>query len=196
MLLNEGILRNVFSEGYELNVQDVAQIRLMARLGLGNIGVDSKAQQFHVAAQNWVAAQLREESGAAINPTEYADALLQYFPTVGDSFETRKQKQALREETTRGMINTAQDAFGVIYPTGIQYLTYTSDGEEYNILDPQGYANELLTKTELGQTLFFKDGLTTKTIEALQNMLANPNAENLFTSDMLDMIDAELSRRR
>ena len=196
MLLNEGILRNVLAEGYELNVQDVAQIRLMARLGLGNIGVDSKAQQFHVAAQNWVAAQLREESGAAINPTEYADALLQYFPTVGDSFETRKQKQALREETTRGMINTAQDAFGVVYPSAVQYLKYTSEGTEYNILDPQGYANELLSKTELGQTLFFKDGLTTKTTEALQNMLANPNAENLFTSDMLDMIDAELSRRR
>ena len=94
------------------------------------------------------------------------------------------------------MINTAQDAFGVVYPSAVQYLKYTSEGTEYNILDPQGYANELLSKTELGQTLFFKDGLTTKTTEALQNMLANPNAENLFTSDMLDMIDAELSRRR
>ena len=195
MLLNEGILRNVLAEGYELNVKDIAQISAMKRLGLGTIGINSQAQQFHVAAQNWVAAQLREESGAAINPTEYADALEQYFPKVGDSLETRKQKQALREESTRGMINAAQDAFGVVYPNATQYLKYASEGTEYDILNAQGYANELLAKTELGQTLFFKDSLATKTTEALSNMLANPNAENLFTSEMIDMIDAELSKR-
>ena len=195
MLLNEGILRNVLAEGYELNVKDIAQISAMKRLGLGTIGINSQAQQFHVAAQNWVAAQLREESGAAINPTEYADALEQYFPKVGDSLETRKQKQALREESTRGMINAAQDAFGVVYPNATQYLKYASEGTEYDILNAQGYANELLAKTELGQTLFFKDSLATKTTEALSNMLANPNAANLFTSEMIDMIDEELSRR-
>ena len=194
MLLNEGILRNVLAEGYELTVADVAQIRTMSSLGLGNIGVGTQAQQFHVAAQNWVAAQLRNESGAAIAATEYADALEQYFPKVGDSLETRKQKQALREEATKGMINSAQDAFGVVYPNALQYLKYTSDDVEYDILNPQGYANELLTKTELGRTLFFKDSLGTMLTPALRKMLANPNAVNLFTNDMIDMIVEELAK--
>ena len=194
MLLNEGILRNVLAEGYELTVADVAQIRTMSTLGLGNIGVGTQAQQFHVAAQNWVAAQLRNESGAAIAASEYADALEQYFPKVGDSLETRKQKQALREEATKGMINSAQDAFGVVYPNALQYLKYTSDDVEYDILNPQGYANELLTKTELGQTLFFKDSLGTMLTPALRKMLANPNAANLFTNEMIDMIVEELAK--
>ena len=54
MLYNEGVLRNVLAEGYVLTFEDMAQIRLMQRLGLGNIGIDPLAQQFHVAAQNWV----------------------------------------------------------------------------------------------------------------------------------------------
>lgn len=194
MLFNEGILRNMLAEGYVLTLEDVAKIRTMTALGLGNIGITPEAQQFHVAAQNWVAAQLRNESGAAIAASEYADALLQYFPKVGDSPETIRQKQALREEATRGMINASGDAFGVIYPSGVQYLSYTSGGETYEILNPQGYANEKIAKTELGQDLFFKDSLTSKTTQALKEMLANPNAGNLYTEQMLDMIAAELAK--
>jgi hypothetical protein len=195
MLYNEGVLRNVLADGYVLSLSDIAQIRAMQRLGLGNIGIDPQAQQFHVAAQNWVAAQLRNESGAAIAPSEYADALLQYFPKVGDDAETIKQKQALREEATKGMINSAGDAFKVVYPNGQQYLTYTSDGETYDILNPQGYANELLAKTELGQNLFFKDTIRSKTTADLRTMLANPNAANLYTEQMIDMIAEELASR-
>jgi hypothetical protein len=69
MLYTEGILRNVMAEGYQLKVEDVAKIAAMSRLGLGNIGIGPLAQQYHVAAQNWVAAQLRKESGAAIGPS-------------------------------------------------------------------------------------------------------------------------------
>ena len=194
MLYNEGVLRNMLASGYVLTLQDIAQIRVMTSLGLGNIGVTPEAQQFHVAAQNWVAAQLRNESGAAIAASEYADALLQYFPKVGDDAATIKQKQALREEATKGMINSAGDAFKVVYPNAEQYLKYTSEGTTYDILNPQGYANELLTKTELGQNLFFKDSLMTKTNQALRDMLANPNAGNLYTEQMLDMISAELAK--
>ena len=75
MLFNEGILRNMLASGYVLTLEDVAKIRTMSALGLGNIGITPEAQQFHVAAQNWVAAQLRNESGAAIAASEYADAL-------------------------------------------------------------------------------------------------------------------------
>jgi hypothetical protein len=92
------------------------------------------------------------------------------------------------------MINSAAGAFEVVYPSGQQYLTYTSGGETYDILNPQGYANELLAKTELGQTLFFKDGLMSKTTQALKDMLAQPNAGTLYTEQMLQMIDNELRK--
>jgi hypothetical protein len=195
MLYNEGIIRNVYADGYEITLEELARIAALNRLGLGTIGLDPLARQYHVAAQNWVAAQLRNESGAAIAPSEYADALLQYFPKVGDDAETIKQKQALREEATKGMINSAGDAFKVVYPNGQQYLTYTSDGETYDILNPQGYANELLAKTELGQNLFFKDTIRSKTTADLRTMLANPNAANLYTEQMIDMIAEELASR-
>ena len=195
MLYNEGVLRNSLAEGYVVTVADLAQIAARQKLGLGNIGADPLAIQFHVAAQNWVAAQLRRESGAAIGPKEYSDALLQYFPQVGDSAEVLRQKQALRDEVTRGMINSSGDAFGVVYPDASKYLKYTSDGQEYDILNPQGYANELISKAELGQNLFFKDTIAGKTTQQLKDMLANPNAGNLYTSQMLEMIKDEIQGR-
>ena len=193
MLYNEGILRNQLADGYVVTLQDIAQIKTMRRLGLGNIGIDPKAQQFHIAAQNWVAAQLRNESGAAIAPSEYIDALDQYFPKVGDSADTIKQKQALREEETKGIINSAQDAFGVVYPNAIQYLKYKSGDETYDILNPQGYANELLAKTALGQNLMFKDAVSSMTIEKIREMLAIPGIEKRLTKQMLTMLSDELN---
>jgi len=194
MLYNEGVLRNSLAEGYVVTLADLAQISARQKLGLGNIGADPLAIQFHVAAQNWVAAQLRRESGAAIGPKEYSDALLQYFPQAGDSADVLRQKQALRDEVTRGMINSSGDAFGVVYPDASKYLTYTSDGQEYQILNPQGYANELISKAELGQNLFFKDTIAGKTTQDLKKMLANPNAADLYTEQMLEMIAAELAK--
>jgi len=73
-------------------------------------------------------------------------------------------------------------------------LTYTSDGQEYQILNPQGYANELISKAELGQNLFFKDTIAGKTTQDLKKMLANPNAADLYTEQMLEMIAAELAK--
>lgn len=192
MLYNEGVFRNVLADGYILTLQDIAGIRARSVLGLGNIGADPKAIQFHIAAQNWVAAQLRKESGAAIAPSEYADALEQYFPKAGDSREVILQKQALREEVTRGMINSAGDAFAVIYPTAQKYLTYTSGGETYEILDPQGYALELGRKTQLGATLQFKEMIESKTLEELKDMLANPNAVNLYSDEFIDIIEERI----
>ncbi len=197
MLFNEGILRNMLAEGYVVTLADMAQINARERLGLGNIGADPQAIQFHIAAQNWSAANLRNESGAAIAPSEYAGSLEQYFPKVGDDAETIKQKQALREAVTRGMINSSAGAFDVVYPNGVKYLSYTApDGTLYeDILNAQGYANELIAKTELGQNLFFKEALASKPKADLIRMLQNPNAENLYTPQMIDMIAEELRSR-
>ena len=196
MLFNEGILRNVIAQGYVLTPADVAQIKGMSSLGLGMIGVDPLAQQFHVAAQNWVAAQLRQESGAAIAASEYADALLQYFPVVGDSKETLDQKRSLRETATQGMIQASgMDAFKSIYPAAVPFLTYTSGEETYQILDPQGYANKKLKDTAKGKDLFFKDTIAGLTTEELKNLLKKPNADKIYSAQQLTFIGQEIDRR-
>jgi hypothetical protein len=197
MLFNEGIVRNMLAEGYVVTLTDIAQINARERLGLGNIGGDPRAIQFHVAAQNWVAANLRKESGAAIAPSEYRDALAQYFPQAGDDADVIKNKAALRESVTRGMINSSAGAFDVVFPNGLKYLSYTApDGTLYeDVLNAQGYANELLAKTELGQNLFFRESIRSKPTPDLIRMLQNPNAENLYTEQMIDMIAEELESR-
>lgn len=60
-------------------------------------------QAYNAAKQNWIAAALRKESGAAISQSEYKNADLQYFPQDGDSPEVVKQKQALRQQVTHDM---------------------------------------------------------------------------------------------
>jgi hypothetical protein len=197
MLFNEGIVRNMLAEGYVVTLTDIAQINARERLGLGNIGGDPRAIQFHVAAQNWVAANLRKESGAAIAPSEYRDALAQYFPQAGDTADVINNKNALRESVTRGMINSSAGAFDVVFPNGLKYLSYTApDGTLYeDVLNAQGYANELLAKTALGKNLFFREAIRSKPTPDLRRMLQNPNAANLYTEQMIDMIAEELASR-
>ena len=57
----------------------------------------SKEQQIEQAQRNFVNALLRQESGASISPTEFANAQKQYFPQPGDSPEVILQKAANRK---------------------------------------------------------------------------------------------------
>lgn len=60
-------------------------------------------QQYEQAQQNWVRANLRAESGAAIGVDEMAKEIRTYFPQIGDSPETIKQKQEARKVTEESM---------------------------------------------------------------------------------------------
>ena len=195
MLYTEGIILNVMAQGYVPTVEDVASYALRDKLGLGTIGANTLARQYHNAAQAWVAAQLRDESGAAIGPTEYSNALRDYFPQVGDDAKTIANKRALRESTVTGMINSSGDAFDVMYPTARQYLKYNDGDETIDILNSQGYANELLTKARLGQTIFFKSTISVMDTDELIQMARNPNRETLYTPEMLEILAEEIAGR-
>jgi len=69
--------------------------------------VDKNLPSREAAKQNWMAAMLRKESGAAISKTEYSDADRQYFPQAGDSAEVIKQKSALRQLAEKNMLQVA-----------------------------------------------------------------------------------------
>jgi hypothetical protein len=62
-----------------------------------------QAQAYSSAKKNWIAAQLRKESGAAISQGEYDEADKQYFPQPGDGAEVIKQKRELRKLAAESM---------------------------------------------------------------------------------------------
>lgn len=68
-----------------------------------NFATSSVRQQYENAQQNWVRANLRAESGAAIGVDEMRKEIETYFPQVGDSKERIQQKAKLRESTENAM---------------------------------------------------------------------------------------------
>lgn len=68
-----------------------------------NFATSPIRQQYENAQQNWVRANLRAESGAAIGVDEMRKEIETYFPQVGDSKERIAQKAKLRESTENAM---------------------------------------------------------------------------------------------
>lgn len=74
---------------------------------------DKKA--YDASKNNWLAAVLRLESGAAINDPEYIKYDKQYFPQAGDGKDVINQKKLMRAQETQSMI-------GTIGPSGPEYI--------------------------------------------------------------------------
>lgn len=73
--------------------------------GLGaaaNAMLSPKDQQIMQAQRSFINATLRQESGATISPSEFANAKRQYFPQPGDSPDVLEQKKANRERVIEG----------------------------------------------------------------------------------------------
>lgn len=78
---------------------------------VGNFLTSDDWKQYNQAAENWVRANLRKESGAVIGPEEMADEKKNYFPQPGDDLATVQQKARLRHQLTSNMIMSSQGAF-------------------------------------------------------------------------------------
>jgi len=70
-----------------------------------------QTQQFDQAAQDWIRAKLRKESGAAIGVDEARQEYATYFPMVGDTPEKIAQKAEARRVVTEGMKKAAGKAY-------------------------------------------------------------------------------------
>jgi len=96
MVLNEGTINDVVSRGYRPG-------------GLTEFGFTPERlrsddrKTYDAAKENWIAAALRKESGAAIGKDEYSAADRQYFPQAGDSDKVLKQKATLRSTVFKSM---------------------------------------------------------------------------------------------
>lgn len=87
---------------------------------------DQKAEQ---AQRDWVNANLRQESGAAIGKDEFGNARIQYFPQPGDGPEVIMQKARNRQLAEQGMRANAGRAAMIAPPRaagngGVTFLGY------------------------------------------------------------------------
>lgn len=89
--------------------------------------VQNKDQQLYKnAAMAWLRAKLRDESGAVIGKGEASDEYQTYFPVMGDTAETIKQKALLRDVAEREMLLKAGKASNKLDAARVK-----KDKEEY-----------------------------------------------------------------
>ena len=72
-----------------------------------NLARPEARQQYRQAQEDWVRAKLRKESGAVIADEEMDREIRVYFPQMGDSPKTVKQKKDSRAIATQAMLNAA-----------------------------------------------------------------------------------------
>lgn len=77
---------------------------------IGNFADSKQRQQYRQFQENWVRANLRAESGAAIGKEEMEKEVRTYFPQVGDSPEVIAQKAEARRVTAEAMRKRAGKA--------------------------------------------------------------------------------------
>jgi hypothetical protein len=71
----------------------------------------TEQQQYRQAADDWIRAKLRKESGAAIGKDEMEQEYRTYFPQIGDSEDVIRQKKEAREVATNAMRLAAGRAY-------------------------------------------------------------------------------------
>jgi hypothetical protein len=104
MLQSEGILSGVGGQpGLQGQGTSVVENTLSKIPVVGNYLVSTDRQKYEQAKRDFVNAQLRRESGAAISQGEFDSAEKQYFPIPGDSPEVIKQKAANRRASLEAM---------------------------------------------------------------------------------------------
>jgi hypothetical protein len=104
MLQSEGLLSGVEGkpglQGEGASAYETAKSKIPL---IGNYLVGENRQKYEQAKRDFVNAQLRRESGAAISQGEFDSAEKQYFPVPGDSPDTIKQKAANRRAAVEAM---------------------------------------------------------------------------------------------
>lgn len=86
------ILMRLESEGTSLGNKITSSIPV-----IGNYGISPEYRQYDQAKRDFINAILRQESGAVIADSEFANAEIQYFPQPGDDNATIRQKRRNRD---------------------------------------------------------------------------------------------------
>lgn len=82
-----------------------------------NMLTPEPTQRYLAAATNWIRANLRKESGAAIGADEMADEMRNYFPQKGDTPATKADKAERRRVAIQSMQQNAGNAYTPYVPS-------------------------------------------------------------------------------
>jgi hypothetical protein len=103
---SEKIIQNLGNTGTSRTQDMLDQVPI-----IGNSLISGDKQQLDQAERDFINAQLRQESGAAISPSEFDNARKQYFPQPGDTLQTIQQKQQNRAIAIQAMNKNAGVAY-------------------------------------------------------------------------------------
>lgn len=87
------------------------------KIGAGIVKTASTPEQkrYLSEAQNWIRANLRKESGAAIYPEEMASEYANYFPMPGDDKQIIEDKKRRRLDAETGVISQSAGAYQLAF---------------------------------------------------------------------------------
>lgn len=112
--------------------------------GLGtllNVTQTPQQQQVEQAQRNFLNAILRQESGAAINQSEFDNGKKQYFPQPGDSKEVIEQKRLNRENVVKSLQVAAGPGMKQVAPSAGVKVGTVEDGYRFKGGDPANKNN-------------------------------------------------------
>ena len=98
-----------------LDILPLGEFGTMTGEAILHSNISPEQQQYMNAARNWITANLRKESGAAIPPSELTAEYEKYFPVAGDSGAVIEQKAQLRKVAERGMIGQSAGSYQIMY---------------------------------------------------------------------------------
>lgn len=117
MLEATKIFDDLTASGYDpTSIRDFAAANLPR--GFQGWALSEQGQQYLAAKKNFITAQLRKESGAAISETEFETEDIKYFPQPGDTPATVEQKRVSRMKAVEGMKGASGAAYDVIFGEG------------------------------------------------------------------------------
>lgn len=117
MIEATGIFDDLTASGYDpTSLRDFAASNLPR--GLQGWALSDQGQQYLAAKKNFITAQLRKESGAAISEAEFETEDIKYFPQPGDTPATVEQKRVSRMKAVEGMKGASGAAYDVIFGKG------------------------------------------------------------------------------
>jgi len=112
----EGMTGNLGMTKHVLDILPLGDFGSSLGAAAVHLGAEPEQQQYLNAAENWLTANLRKESGAVIGADEMAKEYRKYFPMPGDSGALKEQKKLLRGQAEKGMIGQSagsyQEMFG------------------------------------------------------------------------------------
>lgn len=123
------ILNDLGTSAISMNPALFAAYGAIEPNAIGNAAVPAEFRQLRQAERNFLTAVLRRESGATIQPSEFAEGARIYFPRPGDDAQTIAQKAQARETARDALV---QEARGSFQGFGSIPVTQGAGGSEWN----------------------------------------------------------------